>query len=311
MRKFEVILRRKSAPDPAAAAPSQSASPGAGKTAAPPDKSGGGEEKGGGLAGIGVALTGLVATIGALTLTGTMGRVQRDNPEAIIAALILVVAAGGAWTIAVTVDSVGYKKWGLGLKTAATVLGVGGFIVALCIAVSTANHQPRPQISAELSGDHKTLTSTVTASNLSSTRRLAFRINLNRADKTAQPLYRSYVGPTSDGDVKQTIVTPLPESLALPPDRSPGLLGHDDAVLQGIRKGHRRRVDRLGNRLHPDHAAAGTEVEGPPGHWLVAVAEPAATERRPSERGCRGFRAAARCGARRRRGRGGRALARR
>lgn len=210
MRKFEVILRRKSAPDPAAAAPSQSASPGAGKTAAPPDKSGGGEEKGGGLAGIGVALTGLVATIGALTLTGTMGRVQRDNPEAIIAALILVVAAGGAWTIAVTVDSVGYKKWGLGLKTAATVLGVGGFIVALCIAVSTANHQPRPQISAELSGDHKTLTSTVTASNLSSTRRLAFRINLNRADKTAQPLYRSYVGPTSDGDVKQTIVTPLP-----------------------------------------------------------------------------------------------------
>jgi hypothetical protein len=168
------------------------------------------KEESGPLAAIGVAVTGLVAALTALTATGTLGRVQRDDPGAIIWALGLVAVAGGLWAIAPLVreSRVGrYENW---LKGVGIFFGLAGFVVALNAAVNSADHEPRPQVSARLSSNHKTLTTTVTASNLSSTRRMAIALVLLKANEEKTAMYRAFLGPTSDGTLDQTIVTPLP-----------------------------------------------------------------------------------------------------
>jgi hypothetical protein len=166
------------------------------------------KDESGGLAAIGVAVTGLVAALTALTATGTLGRVQRDDPGAIIWALGLVALAGGLWALAPLMSS---AKIGKRLKVVGVLCGLAGFFFALNAAVSSADHEPRPQVSARLSGNHKTLTTTVTASNLSSTRRMAIALVLLNAKEEKTPIYRAFLGPTSDGTLDQTIVTPLPD----------------------------------------------------------------------------------------------------
>jgi hypothetical protein len=160
-----------------------------------------------GLAGIGVAVTGLVAALAALTLTGTIGRVQRDDPNAILLALVLVAIAGGIWAVAPTVK---LKRAPWVGKVVGIVFAIAGFAVALHAAVTSADHEPRPQLSAQLSSDRKTLTTTVAASNLSSNRRIAIAVSLLKSDESRYPLYKGFVGPTSEGTFSQTLITHLP-----------------------------------------------------------------------------------------------------
>jgi hypothetical protein len=170
------------------------------------------EDKGGsGLAGIGVAVTGLIAALSALTLTGTLGRVQRDDSGALILALILVAGAGGLWTLEALIQK-GSRFGRLKplMKPVAVFAALAGFAVALNAAVGSAGHLARPQINARLSSDERTLTTTVTASDLKSTRRVAIAILLLRAERKYF-VYRAFMGPTSDGELNQTIVTPLPD----------------------------------------------------------------------------------------------------
>jgi hypothetical protein len=163
-----------------------------------------------GIAAIGVTVSGLIGVLAALTLTGTLGRVQRDEPIAILAALVLAAAAGGLWALAPVLPGTKLDRVRARLKPIGIVLAFLAFAVALYAAVITADYDPRPQLDASLSSDHKTLTTTITASNLNSTRRMAIAILLLRGSQK-QFLYRAYMGPTSEGTLDQTIVTPLPD----------------------------------------------------------------------------------------------------
>jgi hypothetical protein len=167
------------------------------------------------LSSIGLLVAPLIAALAGLALTGTIGRVQRDDPLGLSIAIGLVVASGAFWVLAsnLTAPAAGAKRGTLDilLRVVSVVLAAAGFILALAVAVATANNEPRPQISANLSADRTSLTSHVTASNLPTNNRLAFRVDLLNGSND-QPLYRAYVGPNSDGDVDQTITTPLPAS---------------------------------------------------------------------------------------------------
>lgn len=166
------------------------------------------------LASIGLLVTPLLAILGGLALTGTVGRVQRDEPFWFSVAIGLVLFSGAAWVAADTLTAPqgsASRSWtDKIIRLVSLGAALGGFVLALTIAVASANNESRPQITPTLSADRTTLTTHVTASNLPTDNRLAFRIDLLRESKTIIHLYQSYVGPNSDGDVDQTITTRLP-----------------------------------------------------------------------------------------------------
>jgi hypothetical protein len=171
-------------------------------------------EAGGNLASIGMLVAPLVAAMGALALTGTIGRVQRDYPEWFSVALILVVVSGVLWVAAPN-----FPSWRIGgrvhfstlAKAVAFVAGGAGFMLALGLAVSTADNTPRPQITPTLSDDGRKLTAKITASNLPTDQRLVVKSDLEHRDELA-PVYESYMGPDGDGNIDQTVTIPLPKS---------------------------------------------------------------------------------------------------
>ncbi|HEY4779232.1 MAG TPA: hypothetical protein VIH47_06545 [Solirubrobacterales bacterium] len=158
----------------------------------------------------------LVAAMAALALTGTIGRVQRDEPLGISISIGLVIASGVFWVAASTFTAPakeGEKRSSadIVLRSISIVLAGLGFVLALALAVSTANNEPRPQISPTLSEDGSKLTTKISASNLPTDQRLAFRIDLLRNRDTVGNVYQAYVGPNSDGDIEQTVTLPLPQ----------------------------------------------------------------------------------------------------
>lgn len=154
----------------------------------------------------------LVTAMGALALTGTIGRVQRNEPLAISIALGLVLAAGTLWLL-----SGQLIKRTTVLRIASAAFALGGFVLGLAAAVWTANDEPRPQIKASLSDDAHKLTADITASNMETGDRLAIFVDALTRDPTApgdyltEPVYRGYEGPDGDGNVNITVSTFLPK----------------------------------------------------------------------------------------------------
>lgn len=177
---------------------------------------GGGDGGGGGqttITSIALLVGPLLAALGGLALTGTIGRVQREAPLGLSIAIGLVIVAGVCWVAASTVlapKDGGSPKAVKALQGIALVLAATGFVTALAIAVATANNEPRPEITPTLSDDGTKLSTEVTASNLPTDHRLAFRVDLLNRSQLVGHVYQAYVGPNADGDVDQTITTPLP-----------------------------------------------------------------------------------------------------
>lgn len=169
----------------------------------------------------------LAATIGLFKATGSIGRIQRDEPEGLLVAIGLVLAAGTMVTVATFLAGEGetakgkrWERWLFGLAIVCTVLG---FILAFSLVFKNASEEPRPAITAALSNDQSELTAHVTASNLKTDHRLAIKVDLAtvRPNMTVDavhpfmadgslPLERTYVGPDSDGNVNQRITMWIP-----------------------------------------------------------------------------------------------------
>ncbi len=158
------------------------------------------------LSGIALAVTGLASSLAALTLTGTLGRVQRDDPLWISLAFGLVIFGGGVWALA----PLSSERSSRLLRTLSVLTVAAGFVIAVVAAVDTANDDPRPHISAHLSSDRKTLVSTISIENLSSDHRVALAVLLLNSSEEKFPLYRGFVGPTSEGGFDETLRVPLP-----------------------------------------------------------------------------------------------------
>lgn len=152
-------------------------------------------------------MTPLLAGLAALAVTGTVGRVQRNAPELIGAALVLVLAAGVLWLVAGQIGN-----WEKRLRLLACGVALAGFLCGIFAAVSTANDEARPRVEAILSEDGKRLTGTVRASSLETGDRLNIvSIVFDETGKEdAEVIYSAYEGPDADGELEVPIAANLP-----------------------------------------------------------------------------------------------------
>ena len=180
------------------------------------------------LAGVFALVAPLAATLGLFKATGSIERIQRDEPGWLFTAVALVLAAGTLVTIASFLSGEGEsarsKRWSRLMYFVATGCTVVGFAIALLLVFENANDESRPSITASLNEDQSWLTARVTASNLTTGDRLGLKVDLAtlRKDTTiddSRPfaqegsisLERAYIGPNSNGEVDRVI------SLAVPP----------------------------------------------------------------------------------------------
>jgi len=179
------------------------------------------------LAGVVGLIAPLAATLGLFKATGTIGRVQRDEPVLLLLAIALVLVAGGLLTIASYLkgkktDGTEYNSV-TGLFIAGAGFTVVGFLLALGLVFFNASDESRPRITASLNQAESKLTAEVAASNLKTSHRLVIKIDLATLkpgkgldDESpfekggSRGLERAYVGPNADGEVKQVISLPVP-----------------------------------------------------------------------------------------------------
>lgn len=149
-----------------------------------------------------------ITGLAGLAATGTIGRVQRNEPAMLSAALFLVLGAGALWLI-----SSQLKASPKAVRVAASAVAFLGFVLGFYATVSTANDEPRPQISASLSDDARKLTAEVSASNLETEDRLAIFVDVfNReGGEFFEFVSSAYEGPDADGNVEITLSTNLPK----------------------------------------------------------------------------------------------------
>lgn len=158
------------------------------------------------LASIVVLVTPFIGALGALAVTGTIGRVQRNEAGMTSWALILVLFAGTLWLVASQFPSA--AKW---IRLFACVPAVIGFALGLSAAVDTTNDEPRPRIEASLSDDARKLTAEVTASSMETDDRLAIFIDaFNGETGESRSVYYAFQGPDADGNADTTVSTAVP-----------------------------------------------------------------------------------------------------
>lgn len=166
------------------------------------------------LGGLLAAASGVVAAIRGLAATGTLGRLQRNQPEAFIAALALVLFGAAIWTVAslpgVPWPNKTNKQWRRPWLWQAPGIHftVGGVGLALGVAIFTVNDQQRPRVAGEVDQRTNELKATVRAANLASDEKLVVWVDgLIPSEKEKGRVFdfttlaHSYIGPSPNGEV--------------------------------------------------------------------------------------------------------------
>jgi hypothetical protein len=163
---------------------------------------------------VAAAAVALVSGVGALSITGVLGRVQRNHGLLFAIAIGLVVAGAALSVYANLIPeqqrtwnpfkrNIGLRRRLLALAVTCTVVGV---IVGFGTAVTTADDTETPNVSLSL--DEETLDAKASAkvSNLSSTERLAVYVDgltdpaTPGGDYGEANLYQAFVGPDGEGN---------------------------------------------------------------------------------------------------------------
>lgn len=160
------------------------------------------------------AATALITGIGALTVTGALGRVQRNHGMLFASAVAAVIV--GVALIAVVASARGEEK-GENWRTVGTVLGVvlavGGAALGFGVAIFTGGQTERPGIAVTLDQRTLTLSGEVSAADMSSDDVLEVRVvALRRRGRTTRRtrLSTAVVGPDADGKASQRLDVQLP-----------------------------------------------------------------------------------------------------
>jgi hypothetical protein len=196
-------------------------------------------------------VTALLTGIGALSLTGTLGRVQRNHPTAFAIALGLVVV--GVTLVALGAVLARRSERLSGFGTALWIAGAlgtaAGVIVGFVVAVASAGQTERPSLDVRLDQERLTVTGTASVSDMSSRDSLEVRVyglrdydhELLTPAMQSVPLARMVVGPDGDGKATQNLDVRLPHggydaigvTASVKDDTHPCGLRRDDNELSG------------------------------------------------------------------------------
>lgn len=211
-----------------------------------------------GLPAVAAAAAALVSGIGLLTLTGALGRVQRNNGQAFAIAIALVVIGAAVWVAGAMISerarkanvlgfSIGMRE---GVKAIGLLFSLIGLVVGFYVAIGTADDTEQPAVALRVSDDGGSVTGTARAANLSSEDRLNVYVDGLVSRKggayKGSNLYQAFVGPNADGEASNDV------HVRLPP-------GRFDAV--GIRAFTARNPEGCG-RYPLKRAQAGEEGTG-------------------------------------------------
>jgi hypothetical protein len=178
--------------------------------------------KAAGLASVVAAATALVTGVGALTLTGTLGRVQRNHGMLFAIALGVAVVGAGIWLgsslISLKARPIRRRGWTLGRRQVAqglaAILTVVGVALGFITAVITANDTEQPTVTVKLDDESLALTGTAAVNNLSSADRLGVVVDgLSKSAngyRIEENLSHSLVGPDGEGKAKTEFDVQVP-----------------------------------------------------------------------------------------------------
>ena len=176
------------------------------------------------------AAAALVSGVGALALTGSLGRVQRDETGWFAFALALVLFGGFLWVLGTLLraaasardqdasrdPNIAEKLLGLArrvLRPIGLTSLVAGLIIGFTITVLTASHTEQAAVTLQISPDFKSVSGTAKVNDLNSNKRLTVLVDgLVDNDPNPIPLYQAYVGPNSDGQAIDDVNVPIPSN---------------------------------------------------------------------------------------------------
>jgi hypothetical protein len=159
-------------------------------------------------------VTSLFAVIGALAATGVIGRLERNEPDALIAAVFIVLLGSAMLVLAglpITTDR--SEIFAILVGTGLTVIGIGWAIAA---GIKDAGRSERPRLTVALDSKGTVVKGKVRAANLKSDRTLVVLVeglNVSEAAKKnwqVTNLAQYYVGPDGDGKVDMPLAVPVP-----------------------------------------------------------------------------------------------------
>jgi hypothetical protein len=180
------------------------------------------------LTGIGAAATTLIAIVSALAVTGILQRTQRNEGENLGIAFSLVIGAAVGWVVVWLIKPSTWTSWkhwpriGHAAELLIGSLAVLAFGVGLGFAIhaviETQKLTQRPTIEARLNPG-AALDAMVKASGLTADSRIVIYVDGLRPDpkrpgayQTSATLYQAYLGPDSDGEVKEPVSMVIPAS---------------------------------------------------------------------------------------------------
>jgi hypothetical protein len=186
-------------------------------------------------------VTTLLGAVGALTATGVLGRLERNEPRALTAAVIVVLLGAVMFVIAGLPVTTGRSEiFATLVGTGLTVVGIGW---AMAAGILTAGHRERPEMEMALDAEGTLLEGKVEAANLASRRRLVVLVEgLTRNGEATYwdvfTLAQYYVGPDGDGKIDMTV------KVVIPPDEfdSVGVKAWTDDEPDSCDNGYPRRL---------------------------------------------------------------------
>lgn len=184
-----------------------------------------------GLASVAAAGVAFIGAIGGLTLTGVLGRVQRNSGPEFAWAVTLVLLGAALWLLSFMISPKAGKIKSKALPTRwrnrvrpreavqalAVVVSIVGLLVGFTTAIGTADDTEQPAVTLKVGGNGASVVGTAKVGNLSSEDRLTVYVDgLRRNDdggfatSATSNLYQAYVGPDKDGEVSHDIAVTVP-----------------------------------------------------------------------------------------------------
>jgi hypothetical protein len=159
-------------------------------------------------------VTALFGVIGALAATGVIGRLERNEPEALIAAVLIVLLGSAMLVIAgLPITTGGSELFAILLGTGLTVIGIGWAVSA---GIRDAGRSERPQLDVAVDAKDSLVKGSVKAANLASHRTLVVLVEGLKpsADESRNwdvaTLAQFYVGPDAEGKVDMPLSVIVP-----------------------------------------------------------------------------------------------------